>query len=157
MQSNGIRSVVDLGCGDWQFSRTIDWTGVTYVGIDVVPSIIEKNQREFGNNDNISSRKFESLEKLPPADLLLCKEILQHLPNDTVKAFLAAFRTKYKFSLITNDEEPANFQNIDIEVGGWRTLRLDLEPFREPGEAVLSWTYRWGKASTKKLTFLLRE
>jgi len=23
-----IRSVVDVGCGDWQFSRLIDWRGI---------------------------------------------------------------------------------------------------------------------------------
>jgi glycosyltransferase involved in cell wall biosynthesis/SAM-dependent methyltransferase len=156
MQNNGIRSVIDLGCGDWKFSRYIDWTDVTYVGIDVVPSVVLKNQQEFGNNDNISFRRFDSLEKLPPADLLICKDVLQHLPNDTVKAYLATFRNKYKFALITNDEEPADLQNIDIAAGGWRTLRLDREPFREPGAVVLSWTVPWGKASTKKLTFLLQ-
>jgi hypothetical protein len=128
--------------------------GVTYVGVDIVASVIDNNQREFGN-DNFSFRKFLSLEDLPPADLLVCKDVLQHLPNATVKAYLAAFRKKYKFLLITNDEEPAHLQNIDIDIGGWRTLRLDQEPFCEPSAVVLSWTVLWGKATTRKATSLL--
>jgi len=128
--------------------------GVTYVGVDIVASVIDNNQREFGN-DNFSFRKFLSLEDLPPADLLVCKDVLQHLPNATVKAYLAAFRKKYKFLLITNDEEPAHLQNIDIDIGGWRTLRLDQEPFCEPSAVVLSWTVLRGKATTTKATYLL--
>jgi hypothetical protein len=36
----GVHSVVDFGCGDWQFSRLIDWTGITYTGYDVAKSVI---------------------------------------------------------------------------------------------------------------------
>jgi SAM-dependent methyltransferase len=154
MLRNRTHSVVDLGCGDWQFSRYVDWSGVTYVGVDVVPSVVESNQRQFGN-DNIKFQKFETLAKLPPANLLVCKDVLQHLPNETVKAYLAAFRKRYKFSLITNDEEPARLQNIDITVGEWRTLRLDQEPFCEPGAIVFSWAVQWGAATTRKSTYLL--
>ncbi|MGX5851087.1 glycosyltransferase [Mesorhizobium sp. PL10] len=154
MTRNDIRTVVDLGCGDWQFSRYVDWSGVSYVGIDVVSSVIERNQREFSSG-KIAFETFKSLEKLPPADLLICKDVLQHLPNKTVMQYLAAFRNKYKFALITNDEEPAQLQNTDIEVAGWRTLRLDREPFSEQGASVFSWTVLGGSASTKKSTFLL--
>lgn len=120
MRRRHIRSVVDLGCGDWQFSRYIDWSDMTYVGVEVVPSVVERNQHEFGNS-NIRFQIFELLAKLPTADLLVCKDVLQHLPNVTVKSYLGAFRNKFKFSLITNDEEPVNLQNIDIDIGGWRT------------------------------------
>ncbi len=47
MSRNSVRSVVDLGCGEWQFSRLIDWTGVRYLGVDVVPAVIEKNRPRF--------------------------------------------------------------------------------------------------------------
>ena len=154
MQQNGIRSVVDLGCGDWQFSQHIDWSGVTYIGLDIVPSIVENNQRQFGT-DNIQFQRFESLTTLPVADLLVCKDVLQHLSNAEIKAFLAAIRGLYKFSLVTNDEEPAKLQNIDIDAGEWRTLRLDKEPFCEPGAVILSWTVLWGEATTRKSTYLL--
>jgi protein YibB len=154
MARNRVRSVVDFGCGEWQFSQLIDWSGVGYLGVDLVPAMIEKNRHDFGG-DNIAFEKFESLAKLPRADLLLCKDVLQHLPNKVVKDYLVAFRKKYRFSLITNDEEPAGILNTDIDIGGWRTLRLDREPFREPGAAVLSWSVPWAVGGTIKSTYLL--
>ncbi|HLQ91670.1 MAG TPA: class I SAM-dependent methyltransferase, partial [Xanthobacteraceae bacterium] len=121
-----------------------------------VPSVVESNQREFANG-HITFRKFESLAKLPAADLLVCKDVLQHLPNETATAYLSAFRKTYKFSLVTNDEEPEHLQNIDIQVGGWRPLRLDQEPFCEPGAVVFSWIIQWGAATTRTSTYLLRD
>ncbi len=41
------RTIVDIGCGDWQFSRLVDWRGADYLGIDVVPEIIENNRRRY--------------------------------------------------------------------------------------------------------------
>jgi hypothetical protein len=35
LRKNNIKSVVDLGCGDWQFSHLIDWKGIRYSGFDV--------------------------------------------------------------------------------------------------------------------------
>jgi SAM-dependent methyltransferase len=151
---NHVRSVVDLGCGDWQFSQHLDWRNVRYLGIDVVAEVVERNRREFAR-DNIAFENFESLASLPPADLLLCKDVLQHLPNELVKEYLATFKRKYKLALITNDDEPKDLQNIDIDVGGWRTLCLEKEPFSEPGTVVLAWTVEWGSATTRKSTFLV--
>ena len=39
--SNAIRTVTDLGCGDWQFSKLLDWSAVNYTGIDVVEAVVE--------------------------------------------------------------------------------------------------------------------
>jgi len=44
---NGIHNLTDLGCGDWQFSRFMDWSNLDYTGFDVVPTIVERNQRLF--------------------------------------------------------------------------------------------------------------
>jgi hypothetical protein len=59
MERNDIRTVVDFGCGDWQFSRYIDWETVTYTGFDVVRAVIERNQSLFAR-DNISFHTFSS-------------------------------------------------------------------------------------------------
>src|SRR5689334_18951608 len=28
LKTNQIQTVIDVGCGDWQFSRTLDWSGI---------------------------------------------------------------------------------------------------------------------------------
>ena len=83
IEANGIRRVIDLGCGDWQVSRFLDWSGVEYVGLDVVPEIVERNRSRYGQA-NLRFEICDSPEALPEGDLLLSKELLQHLPNSTI-------------------------------------------------------------------------
>jgi SAM-dependent methyltransferase len=54
LQWNRVRSVVDLGCGDWQFSRFIDWSGVDYTGVDVVAPVIEATAPASGVSTSAS-------------------------------------------------------------------------------------------------------
>ena len=42
-----IKSVCDIGCGDWQFSRYIDFKGFEYTGIDCVKSVIDENKKTY--------------------------------------------------------------------------------------------------------------
>src|SRR5438874_2181300 len=76
-----IRSVVDMGCGDWQFSRNVNWGLRRYQGFDVVPSIIFNNRYAYGS-DNIEFQLYSGNPlELPSADLLIVKDVLQHLSN----------------------------------------------------------------------------
>ena len=50
MERNNIRTVVDFGCGDWQFSQYIRWETVTYTGFDIVRPVIERNQSLFARD-----------------------------------------------------------------------------------------------------------
>ena len=42
-----ISSIVDLGCGDWQFSQFINFGEVKYLGIDAAKTIINSNFKIF--------------------------------------------------------------------------------------------------------------
>lgn len=153
MVRNKVRSVLDFGCGDWQFSRFIDWSRVDYMGVDVVPMLIEKNRRQFGQ-ENVKFELFRSLEALPKTELLVCKDVLQHLPNAVVRQYLDAFRMKSKFILITNDDGYPTLVNADIEVGGWRTLQFDRPPFSERAAVLLRWLVEESKGWSGKATYL---
>src|ERR1700761_7129326 len=41
LRANRIASVVDLGCGDWQTARHMDWSGIDYLGLDVSSLALE--------------------------------------------------------------------------------------------------------------------
>src|SRR5262249_22676386 len=110
LEANHIRTVTDLGCGDWQFSHLLDLSRVNYLGLDVVEKVVERNRARFGR-PNLLFEVFTSLESLPGGDLLLAKEVLQHLPNTVVSDYLAAIRRKYRFALITNSIEPKSLAN----------------------------------------------
>ena len=50
----GVKSVIDIGCGDWKFSKLMDWSGITYLGLDVVDDVMQSN-RETYQTDTIKS------------------------------------------------------------------------------------------------------
>ena len=156
IERNNIHSVVDFGCGDWQFSRFVGWDLVTYTGFDIVSSVVEQNKVAFARG-KISFQLFTSETELPKADLFICKDVFQHLPNGLIQRYLRAFKARSRFLLITNDDWPAeDLINIEIEEGGWRPVRLDRQPFSEVAPIVLSWMVEWGGwKPTRKVTSLI--
>jgi GR25 family glycosyltransferase involved in LPS biosynthesis/glycosyltransferase involved in cell wall biosynthesis/SAM-dependent methyltransferase len=156
IEKNNIMSVMDFGCGDWQFSRFINWGGTRYIGFDIVESVIEHNKTLF-ENDKISFKVFTTGMDLPSADLIICKDVFQHLSNKSVRQYLDIFKARARYLLITNDDWPAvNLLNTDIDEGGWRPLLLDREPFCEAAPIVLSWMIEWGGCKpTRKVTSLV--
>lgn len=155
LRQRQIRSVVDFGCGDWQFSRLIDWQGARYLGLDVVGEVIAANRQAYAR-PGVEFAVFSDLEQIPPCDLLLCKDVLQHLPNALIQQYLAAFKTRARYLLITNDDQPDASVNAGIEAGGWRPLRLDRAPFNERAVLVYEWTVRAGGwVPTHKACYLI--
>src|SRR4051794_16897821 len=43
-----VLSVVDIGCGDWTSTRLVHWHGADYLGLDVVPELVDANNARFG-------------------------------------------------------------------------------------------------------------
>lgn len=70
----------------------------------------------------------EDLSELPNADLIICKDVLQHLPNEYIFKFLKIL-PKYKYALITNDGFKHPSFNRDINPGEWRSIDLRKSPF----------------------------
>lgn len=141
MKDHAIRSVVDAGCGDWEFSQAIDWTGIDYRGFDIVESVVVQNRQRHGR-PNIQFFVGNIVEDdLPAADLLLSKDVLQHLTNQQVQAFLTRQLARYKHVLLTNgiDAQTLTAANTDIAIGGYRPLDLTRPPFSLSGLKVLTY------------------
>ena len=138
IEINRVGSIVDFGCGDWQFSQFINWSQVRYFGFDVVGSVIRENILRFAKT-GISFHEFENFDAIPKVDLVVCKEVFQHLPNHIVISYVNELRKKCRFMLITNDETPTDIVNNEIIIGKWRPIRLDREPFSIKGAYVTSY------------------
>ena len=134
LASKAVRSVVDLGCGDWRFSRYIDFHGVDYLGVDIVPSVVTSNNAHYG----APGIRFELADvasfALPECDLVLCKDVFQHLDNSSVSKVCAQL-TRARLWLITNDFHPSN---EDCENGDTRPLDPTVPPFRLDARPVLA-------------------
>lgn len=135
LRKHNVQSVVDAGCGDWSFSSAIDWNHVRYLGVDISTSVIEDVTKRFAR-DNIRFVVDDISRSLPPADLLLCKDVLQHLPNKQVHDFIEnnLRKGKYKWAILTNDFGPGN---RDIQAGEHRLLDLAAAPFHVRGLVTL--------------------
>jgi hypothetical protein len=114
-----IRSVVDLGCGDFEVGRRIQCPGVDYTGVDVVDALIERNRRLHGS----ATVRFECLDmvedELPSAELCLVRQVFQHLSNRQILAVLPKLS---EFShVIVTEHYPANVDacvpNLDKPAG----------------------------------------
>jgi hypothetical protein len=153
LNEHRIQSVVDLGCGDWSYGRLVDWGRARYLGIDVVPSVIENNQKLFARSTVSFLCIDATCRDLPPAELLIVKEVLQHLPTKDIHSILAKARA-YPFAIFVNDMthqvrgswrqlwrwESVCPTNTDIKTGGYRLLALREPPFSFP--ATHLFTYR---------------
>lgn len=135
-----INNVVDFGCGDWEFSQHIDWNGITYTGYDVVKHVVETNQQKYAKQNVRFIHENGLMTELPSADLLICKDVLQHLSLKNIKRFLKQ-TSKFKYCLITNDVHPHTLtsDNPDIPNGSYRHLDLTAPPFNVNGLKVLNY------------------
>ncbi|MFL5566767.1 MAG: class I SAM-dependent methyltransferase [Gemmatimonadaceae bacterium] len=125
------RVLLDVPCGDFTWMAHVDLTGIDYIGGDIVPSIIEANQRKHANE----SRRFIELDltrdALPDADVLLCRDCLVHLSYANIRAVLANIaRSNIRFVLLTSF--PGRGGNYDVADGDWRPLDFQARPFSFP-------------------------
>jgi glycosyltransferase involved in cell wall biosynthesis len=154
---NRVRSVIEIGCGDWQFSRFIDYGGASYVGYDIVESVVVDNRTRFAAQ-GISFELLTTETIFEPADLLICKDVLQHLPNALVVHYLQAFRGMARMCLITNDGIPEDDVNIDILTTNCRPIRLDCPPFQTAASVVFTWDLVWdlNPRGSRKFVWLMQ-
>ena len=85
MREHHIASVVDLGCGDWQFSRHMDWTGIDYTGVDV-SSVVLKDTKMFSRDGVRFLNANGVTDPLPAADLLIAKDVASGVHLDKGRA-----------------------------------------------------------------------
>jgi len=134
----GVRTLLDLPCGDLHWMSQVRLGSVDYLGADLLPELVQANQlRHAGER-----RRFQVLDltrsPLPAADLLLCRDGLVHLSFADIAAAIANIRrAPIRYLLATTF--PAEAANRNITTGDWRPLNLEAPPFAfRPPLAVLN-------------------
>ncbi|NQT86571.1 class I SAM-dependent methyltransferase [bacterium] len=97
-----VEAVLDVGCGDGAVSNHLVDRGVRVVGVDISRSALE----HFRGSGSVAS-----LEALPfrdrAFDLVLCSEVLEHLPEglyDTALRELQRVAARYLLVTVPNEE-----------------------------------------------------
>jgi len=145
IKTHHIKSVVDAGCGDWTFSSAIDWNGASYLGVDIASDVIA-TVRAKHEKATIKFQVGDITDDLPAADLLISKDVLQHLSNELVHNFIEnnLRKRKYKWVILTNDRGNTN---SDVESGGYRAIDLSAPPFDVKG--LVDLPIKFGNETTK--------
>jgi SAM-dependent methyltransferase len=130
MKEFGIRSMLDLPCGDFYWMKYVDLQGVDYIGGDIVADLISRNKQFESPNAT-----FELLDilssPLPRVDLIFCRDCLVHFSfKDVFIALQNIVRSGSGLLLTTTF--PRHRRNYDIRTGAWRTLNLESPPFGLP-------------------------
>lgn len=128
-----IKSILDVPCGDFNWMKLVDITGVKYVGIDIVPELIEKNRSENKGYTFYEADLVKSF--LPKVDLVFCCDCFVHLSFESIRAALRNIkRSNSTFLLATTFTSHKNF---DIITGNWRPVNLQAAPFIFPKPLLL--------------------
>lgn len=131
INTNLINTVLDVGCGDWVLASQIDWKNCNYLGVDIVKKVIKKNQLQYGSK-NIVFKHLNAIEDpLPKVDLIICKDVLVHLPIEDILKALKNFKASGSKYLLTTTFTARNV-NKNITTGDWRPLNFMISPFIFP-------------------------
>jgi 2-polyprenyl-3-methyl-5-hydroxy-6-metoxy-1,4-benzoquinol methylase len=143
ISKHNIRSAVDLGCGDFQIGARIAPMLDSYLGLDVVEELLQINRQSSPTNATFRFHD-ATLQTIPSADVILVRQVLQHLSNAEITQVMAHIPTNTR--VVITESRPLNLNarpNIDISHGPHTRLPLgsyvDLEsaPFLVKGFEVL--------------------
>ena len=127
----GAESLLDAGCGDFNWMKTVNLNGVRYIGIDVVEPLIRRNVELYGSESRTFLVADITKDWLLNADIALCRHCLIHLSNHQVCLALRNLKNiGAKYLLATTF--PVVTSNADIWPGSFRPINLEIQPFNLP-------------------------
>lgn len=131
-------TIVDLGCGDFNWMRFVDLSDAYYLGCDWV----FHNDMTIHEADNINFVKCNIAEfKIPSCSIIVCKDVLIHMTNEQTMAVLGNIRkSKSKFLLATSYDVPDNNRVIN----NYAPLNMEKDPFNM-GSPISSLKLKAGK------------
>ena len=132
IRENSIKSILDIGCGDWQLMSMVDLSGVRYKGIDVSPVATSFARSKAPAWADISNENIENITE--SFDLVHIKDVLQHLEFSECRRILEIISSRHKSALVVNEHPPAS---NDIKNGQYRPLSIVAEPLCWPRATVI--------------------
>jgi Glycosyl transferase family 2/Capsular polysaccharide synthesis protein/N-terminal domain of galactosyltransferase len=131
IQNLGVRILIDAPCGDFHWMSHLDLRLDRYIGVDLIPALIERNNARHAAANRVFLRLDLTSDPLPDGDLILCRDCLVQLPFQHIRRAVRNFKRSGTRWLLTTTF--TNRQtNDDAGPGVWRPLNLCRDPFRFP-------------------------
>ncbi len=132
----GVRVLLDAPCGDHNWMRLVDWDLDAYIGVDIVPAVIEENRMRCTHTRKTFMVADITRDALPASDLVLCRDCLGHLTDDDALAAVRNIKASgARYLLATTFFALA--ENPPGSTGGWRPVNLQRPPFNLPRPLLL--------------------
>lgn len=142
----GWKSILDAPCGSmvWQFEllRTYTTRRLQFVGVDIVPDVIRKNTDKLGQiqkdiQHDVSFQVCDIVhsrlpKNIPPFDVIICRDSLQHLPLEDIKVALKNIASSGASFALLGSYPKRNKENVNIKVGEYFSIDLLKPPFSLP-------------------------
>ena len=95
------KKAVDLGCGDFRVGSRIVDSFDSYIACDVVPELVQFNQ-QYWQHLPVEFRVVDLVKnEIPDGDVLIVRQVLQHLSNDDIKKFTQSIPRGFSYLLVT--------------------------------------------------------
>ena len=153
IRRRGIRTVVDVGCGDFELSGGIDLGDAEYLGLDLYDELIHHTAERHGDARHHFLVCDVVEDELPLGDLCLVSMVLYLLSDRDVKSVLRKLR-RYRYVLITDgqpDVPPHLRRNVDKPTDRYtrsyhgQGFWLELPPWTLPVTEVVSYRHPSGE------------
>jgi hypothetical protein len=132
---NNIKSIVDLGCGDFVCGTLIyDDLDIKYTGYDAYKKVIEYNstQNLLPKYSFIHLDFCNNKESIINGELCILKDVIQHWSLENIYTFLDYLieNKKFKYILMCNCCNQTQ-DNTDISNGDFRPLSCEYWPLKK--------------------------
>ena len=95
------KKAVDLGCGDFRVGSRIVDSFASYTACDVVPELVHFNQ-QYWQHLPVEFRVVDLVkDEIPDGDVLIVRQVLQHLSNDDINKFTQSIPRGFSYLLVT--------------------------------------------------------
>jgi SAM-dependent methyltransferase len=128
VRSLGCKTMLDAPCGDFNWMKEVDLSGIKYIGADIVPAMIDELK------DRYPKRKFQLLDitsdPMPKVDFVLCRDVLFHLSNvDIVKVLDNFVKSGSEWLATSHYFQVTAMPDVPSGPGTFRPINLTVAPF----------------------------
>ena len=131
LEEISARTLLDAPCGDFNWMKNTPLGVEQYIGVDIIPELIDQNQILYGNARTRFALLDLTRDKLPRVDVILCRDCFIHFSNRHIAAAVKNFKRSGSTYLLTNTYAGWR-DNKDIRTGDFRHLNLLSPPFNFP-------------------------
>ena len=136
IRERGVRTIVEVGSGDFELMRHVDLQGANFHGYDVSADAVRRARlAAVDDRRDVWFSVSEPAQQYEPADLLIVKDVLQHLPLADARHIIDQL-PRFRLAVLVNDGVP-RMPNLDVSHDGsemraglYRSIDVTMPPFK---------------------------